>query len=362
MINFTAPLNTLSFGFVTWNILFELFKRESSFNYFPTNGQLDFSAYNRMSEEFKNFIVLKSRFAREKYSRNDHEVKLWHIQQSEAAIGKKVTLFTFHELDSLTPVERNILSNQDNILVSSKYTKEVFETNFVNVPVTYCPLGFDKQNFYKIDKTFYPDKRLVFSVFGKFEKRKGHEKVIKAWIKRFGKNRSYMLHAHIYNPFYTPEENVAIRGMLCDRQQPFNVSFPPFVGTLQEFNECINAANIVIDMSGGEGFSLPSFHALGLGKHGVIHNCSAMKDWANDKNAVLVPSSGKIEAYDNKFFMAGGDYNQGNIFDFDADAFIDACEKAESRFISNPVNKEGLKLVDKFSWSDTVDTILKIAE
>ena len=360
-LNVTAPINTLSFGFCTWNILQEFFAREQDYDFFPPTNQLDFSSYPKTTEDFKSHVILKSRFAKEKYSRDNPEFKLWHIAQSEPAIGKKITLMTFFELDSLTATERNTLNNQDNILVTCKETKRVFEESGVTSPVIYCPLGFDKKHFYPINKTVYPDKRCVFSLFGKFEKRKGHQKVIQAWIKRFGKNRNYMLHAHIYNPFWRngPQDYAAVQQMLTNGDRPFNVAFQPFVGTLTDFNDCLNAASIVIDMSGGEGFSLPSFHALAIGKHGVIHNCSAMSDWATNKNAVLVPSSGQIEAYDGVFFKPGMEYNQGNIYDFDTDAFIDACEKAEARWLSNPVNKEGLKLQKEFTWEKTVDTILQ---
>jgi len=46
-------------------------------------------------------------------------------------------------------------------------------------------------------------------------------------------------------------------------------------------------------MSGGEGWGLPEFQSVALGKHGVILNSSGYQDWANEKNTVMVQPNGK---------------------------------------------------------------------
>jgi hypothetical protein len=115
-------------------------------------------------------------------------------------------------------------------------------------------------------------------------------------------------------------------------------------------------------MSGGEGWGLPEFQSVAIGKHSVILNAHAYKEWANDKNSTLVEPSGKIEAYDNMFFNKGQPFNQGNLFDFNPDNFIDACEIAIKKTRSNKVNEEGLKLQDDFKSETLVDNILNIVK
>ena len=73
----------------------------------------------------------------------------------------------------------------------------------------------------------------------------------------------------------------------------------------------------------------------------------------------MVNPSGKIPAYDGRFFKEGGPVNQGEIFDWKEDDFIDACEEAIKRYQNNPVNEEGLKLQEEFPVSKTVDLILE---
>ena len=126
------------------------------------------------------------------------------------------------------------------------------------------------------------------------------------------------------------------------------------------YNDFLNSSDIIIGMSGGEGWGLPEFQSLCLGKHGVLLNAHSYKDWANEENSTLVQPSGKIECYDNMFFHKGSDYNQGNIFDWNEDDFISACEEAIKKVESNRINEAGKKLKDDFTYSKTLDKLLEL--
>ena len=126
------------------------------------------------------------------------------------------------------------------------------------------------------------------------------------------------------------------------------------------YNDFLNSGNIIIGMSGAEGWGLPEFQSVALGKHAVILNATAYKEWATPENSVLVEPNGKTEAYDGVFFKKGGDFNQGNIYTFDEDDFIEGCEKAIERFKESPVNTAGLELQSKFTYSKTVDALEEI--
>ena len=123
------------------------------------------------------------------------------------------------------------------------------------------------------------------------------------------------------------------------------------------YNDFLNSADIILGMSGGEGWGLPEFQSVALGKHAVILNASGYTSWANEDNSVLVEPSGKIEAYDNMFFNKGQPWNQGNIHDFNEDVFLDACEKAIERFRDNKENEKGLELQKEFTYEKTWNLI-----
>ena len=130
--------------------------------------------------------------------------------------------------------------------------------------------------------------------------------------------------------------------------------------TNEMYNDFLNSSNIIIGMSGGEGWGLPEFQSVALGKHSVILDAHAYQEWATTENSVLVGSTSKIDCVDGIFFKKGNDKNQGQIFDWKEDDFIDACEEAIKRVEANRENAEGLKLQDEFTVGRTLDGILDV--
>ena len=136
-----------------------------------------------------------------------------------------------------------------------------------------------------------------------------------------------------------------------------NINFLPFLPKNSQVNDYLNSIDIDLGgMSGAEGWNLPSFNATCLGKWSIVLNSSAHKDWATEDNSILVEPSGKEPVYDGIFFKEGSDFNQGNIYTFSEDEFMEAMNKAESKL--GQKNTEGVKLKDKFSYSSTLNSIL----
>jgi hypothetical protein len=125
------------------------------------------------------------------------------------------------------------------------------------------------------------------------------------------------------------------------------------------YNDFLNSGNIIIGMSGGEGWGLPEFQSVALGKHAVILNAHGYKEWANEINSVLVEPKGKINSADDVFFKKGGRFNQGDFFDWSEDDFIDGCERAIKRHGISQANEEGIVLQKNFTYKKMVDRILK---
>tara|TARA_R100000808_G_C2152471_1_gene161940 strand:+ start:444 stop:1538 length:1095 start_codon:yes stop_codon:yes gene_type:complete len=355
-----VPLNSVSFGQVSIAILKELKKKGHNPSIFPISENVDLSTQED-NKDFTEWITRGIQKANRSHKRDMPTFKLWHINGSLGSFSKNQILFTFYELDQPTPEEVNIVKNNSKVLFSSSETTQIY--NFLGIDnVHTVPLGFDKDNFHTKEKTYFKDNRITFNVVGKFEKRKHHQKLIKAWLKKYGNKEGYFLQISVFNPFIKPEDNQKVATMLLENKKYFNVNFYGFMAKNSLYNDFLNSGDIILGMSGGEGWGLPEFHSVAMGKHAVILNASAYKEWANEKNSVLVDPCGKIPVYDNMFFQEGQPYNQGNIYNFDEDAFIEACEEAVKRTKSNRVNKEGLKLQEDFTYAKTTDAILKHLE
>ena len=165
----------------------------------------------------------------------------------------------------------------------------------------------------------------------------------------------------LHNPFYQdPAELKGVFSNMLDGKPVFNVTFLTSMPKNSTYNDFLNSSDIVIAMSGAEGWGLPEFQSVGLGKHAVVLNATSYKEWANKENSIIVEPNNKIEVYDGKFFSKGAPFNQGNIFDFSEDEFIAGCEEAIKRVESDRVNHEGLKLQEKFKYSDTANKLLSM--
>jgi hypothetical protein len=356
---FNLPLNPVSFGQTSTLLLRTLFEREKNASekndiYLFPIGNVNLESQN-VTSEFKDWIREKILNGLENYNKDIPIFKLWHLNGSLESFSKNQTLLTFYELDQPTKIEINIAKN-NNIYFSSKYTCEVFKKN--GVEAKYMPLAFDSFNFFQKNKKYFNDERIVFNLCGKFEKRKHHAKIIKSWIKKYGNNPKFSLQCAVYNPFLNEEQNQQLLMGVLEGNKPFNVNFFPMMNENSVYNDFLNSADVIIGMSGGEGFGLPEFQSIAIGKHAVLMKAHAYKDWASDDMVSWVEPHSKTSVYDGVFFHPNQPFNQGNIFDFNEDDFIDACEKVILKVHKNKINEEGLELQKKYSKENFLNNVI----
>ena len=355
----SAPINSLSLGNFSYNILKELFNRKIQVIFFPR--QVDLASYN-VSPEFKVWLEssINNRFL--KFSKDIPSLNIWHLGGSEMKYSDKQYTFSFHETDSPQPTEINIVNQQEHTFFSSKWTVENFE-RYGSERVSFIPLGFDTE-YNKIDKKFNPDD-VTHWLIGpyKFEKRKLTQKLIELWIKKYGGNKNHKLTLAVTNPFLRKEQagfdTKDILNSIWKGVKPSNVNVLDYIPTNAAVNQLMNAVDINLSgISASEGWNLPAFNSACLGKQVVITNVTAHKDWATPENSILIEPSGIEPVYDGIFFHPNQPFNQGNYFSFKDEAIIEAFEKVEK--IGKTVNTEGLKLRDTFTYKNTVDKILEV--
>lgn len=355
--NLNLPVNSVSFGQVSSAILRYLFENKIDISLFPI-GNIDLSTQSNISPQFTEWIERSILRTKENSNRKDPLFKLWHLNGSLSSYSDKQSLFSFYELDEPTKTELNIIRNNENVFFSSNYAVDIFKS-YGAKNVKYIPLFFDRFNFASNHKRYFADERITFNLVGKLEKRKHHGKILDAWTKKFGNNKKYFLQCSIFNHFLKPEDQTRIIGSFLGGKAYFNVQFLNFMPNNVMYNDYLNSADIVIGMSGGEGWGLPEFTSVALGKYGIILNAHGYKSWADKSNSILVEPTNKIDAYDNIFFHKGADYNQGKIFDFNPDDFISACELAIKKVESSRVNTLGLELQQNFSIEKFIENIEK---
>jgi hypothetical protein len=353
------PINSVSFGQVSVALLREVHKRGYEPSIFPI-GQTDLSAQTNLSEDFAKWLNSCFLKGLREHKRNVPILKLWHLNGSLESYSDKQTLLTFHETDTLTPEEVNAAKNQHKVLLTSKQSVQVFG-DYGLENIEYCPLGFDSANFSSKSKDYFLDGRVSFGLMGKLEpKRKAHAQIIKAWVKAYGNNPKFFLNCAIWNPLLKPEDNQNLINQIMSEasegRKITNVQFLGFIPTNIAYNDFLNSNDVII-AGGNEGWGLPEFHSVAMGKHAVILNVGGYKSWATEKNSTLFSPNGKTPCYDGIFFHPNQPFNQGNFYTFSDDDLIKSCNIAIQKCQSNKTNSEGLKLQTEFSWDKTADII-----
>lgn len=351
-----APINALSFGNVSVNILRQFYKKNVELTFFPIGDKIDLEAYDKIEDGFIKYIQSATNSRLDTIKKDVPCLKLWHIFGSEVRNTKCQSLFTFHEVSDLTGTEKNLLELQDSIFVTSNYTKRIFEINGLK-NVTFVPLGFDT-DFHNTGRTYLEDK-IHFGLMGKFEKRKNSARIIKIWLKLFGNNPKYQLSCAVSNPFLdkTRFQNEMLK--ILEGKQYNNINFVPYMQTNSEVNDYLNSIDIDLGgLSGAEGWNLPSFNATALGKWSIVLNATAHKDWATTSNCILIEPTSLKDCYDDVFFKKGQAFNQGQFFDISDEEMENAILKSAS-YAKKP-NPEGLKLQQDFTYEKTAETLLSV--
>jgi len=348
---FNAPINSLSLGNVSVNLLREMQKKNMDVSFFPVGQNLDFKAY-KLSKEFGDWFTQSVGNRLKTIKKDTPTLRLWHINGSETRNTSRQFLYTFYETNAPTQEEINLVNLQDHTFFSSTYSKTIF--NNVTEKVSYIPLGFDEE-FEPLQKK--PMDVIHFGLMGKWEHRKHTEKIIKLWLKKYGDNPRFQLSCVVNNPFYKPEQMNQVIMQAVNGRRYFNLNFIGHLETNVQVNDFMNSIDIdLTGLSGAEGWNLPSFNSTGLGKWSIVLNATAHKDWATKDNCILVSPNGQIPVYDNIFFAQGQPFNQGSIYTWDEDEVAAAFEKAEK--LAKTKNTKGEELRTKFTWGKTLDAIL----
>jgi len=347
-----APLNRLSLGNVSYNIIRELQKKGVDIGIFPI-GNPDLGAY-QPSEEFKAYL---QGAIDKRYDFLKQEIpclKIWHLNGSENRKNKRQYLLTFYECNRPTKIEVALAKAQDATFFSSSEAVNHFKNAGVD-NADFAPLGLD-EDFGPTNKPYLKD-TVHFGLMGKFEHRKHTAKIIKTWAAKYGNDTKYQLTCCVTNPFFNEEQMKGVISNALGGQHYKNINFLPHLEKNSEVNELLNAIDIdLTGLSGGEGWNLPAFNASCLGKWSIVLNATSHKDWATAENSILVEPSGEMSVVDGVFFSKDADFNQGTFYTWKEEDALEAMSKAEEKVTE--VNIKGRELAKQFTYGKTLDAIL----
>ena len=354
-INLQAPVNQLGYGVAGINILKALQVEGVEVSFFPlgqpqVTNQADADAVRKGMETAQTFDSMVPC------------VKIWHQNQMAERIGSgKFIGFPIFELDTFSDLEKHHLNSCDELMVCSKWAKQVCLDQLYMSPnghtyldadakVHVAPLGVDAELF--PPAPVRQDDKTIFFNCGKWEIRKGHDILIEAFKKLTEEHDNVELWMMCSNPFNSEEENARWHQLYNHPK----VKLIPRAETQREVYNIMSQVDCGVFPSRGEGWNLELLEMMAAGKHVVATEYSAHTEFCSEENSYLLPISDVEPAVDNKWF-----FGQGNWAKID-DTEVEILTKLMLRFIKTrkgKINEKGTDTAKKFSWQNTVREMVK---
>jgi glycosyltransferase involved in cell wall biosynthesis len=355
-IQLLAPINTVSYGYVSTNILHALTDLGEEVCLFPIALQeVDNAETLRLVEK----CIENGKF---KFSWSNPSIRIWHQNGMAEHIGSPRIGFPIFELDKFHEIEIYHLKSLDHIFVASKWAKDVVLNNIPEASVSVIPLGVNTKVFKPARRLEFPNSPFRVLVAGKAEYRKGHD-IAPDILKKAFEGKDYKdveIYVMIDNHILSSHEMDEWKSFFSSTG--LNIKFIPRLTGQYDVANLYNEVDCGLFMSRAEGWNMPALEMLACGKRIVITNYSAHTEYCTNENSYLVDVDETELAYDGKFFQNGvGDWAKIGKNQIDQ-----AVEHLRMAYMSYMIssgysvyeNDKGIETAKQFSWENTAKEIL----
>jgi glycosyltransferase involved in cell wall biosynthesis len=289
-------------------------------------------------------------------------LRIWHQHDLSMHVGKGLHCgFPIFELNKFTDIERHHLSNLDILFVSSTWASNVVKQNNIDTSTVVIPFGVDTQIFMP-NRVVSNANTTIFLNIGKWEIRKGHDIIVKAFNQAFLPSDDVHLIMHCHNPFLSNVENTDWARLYLNSKlgKAGRTIKQQRLKSQQEIAFLMNQVDCGVFPSRAEGWNLESLEMMACGLPVITTDYSAHTEYATNDNAMLVKVNQLEPAFDNKWF-----FNQGEWAKLDKDVieqivqYMRTVHKIKQENGSIPLNAAGIQTAHKFSWDVTANGIVR---
>lgn len=343
-ISLICPINKLSYGYLSLNILKELSKNHNV-SLWPIGG---------IEYEPKYHSLIKLCIANTGlFDVYAPAIRIFHQHSLDLfpGRGKKIGYSVF-ELDTFSDVEKHHLSSCDELIVCSQWAKDVCINNGISIPIHIVNLGVDTNIFYP--KPMPNSDIIRFFNIAKYEKRKSHDIISNAFIDAFKDKKDVSLFYLGESQLYTPEENREWASKLT--KDPLNrIKCLNRLSSLENIADLINLCHCGVFPSRAEGWNMPLSETLACGRYAIATDVTAHSEYITADNSLVVKTNGLVTASDNKWFRN----SVGNWYDVDYSSLVNQFQAAYEYVKKNNVlNEAGISTAIAFSWENSAQKII----
>lgn len=343
-----SPINNLGYGIAGYNIIKSLIKK-TNLTIFPI-GNPDPDLYTEIDSydwRFKN---------QDSYSFNETCLKIWHQNalHDMAGRGKRIG-FPIFELDKFTTEEKRSMQNCDELLVCSKWAKEVVEKE-VGINARVAPLGVDRSIFNENNNTSRP--ATIFFNCGKWEVRKGHDILLKAFSNAFEQSDNVELWMMCENPFIGVEGNKQWMDYYKNSKLGNKIKIIPRQKTHQDVYNIMRQVDVGVFPVKAEGWNLELLELLSCGKNVITTNYSGHTEFTNRINSNIIEIEEMEVAKDGVWFHGQGNWAKIGEKQIDQTSHKMKYLHGLKKDGELGLNLAGIETARQFSWENTVTEIL----
>ncbi|MAR66590.1 MAG: hypothetical protein CL833_04990 [Crocinitomicaceae bacterium] len=351
-LNIQCPINTLSYGYVSSFFIKELLKKDYDLRHIPIGHP----------DPDENIApCIKDAISRWDFFHDAPCLKIWHQHDLHSFTGKGKSIgFPIFELEEFNPVEKHSLAYPDFLFTCSEWGRNVIcKNDHSRWKTTHVvPLGYDNGVFKPV--SLPPEDTTVFGNFGKFEIRKGHDVLIKAFNKAFEKEDNVKLIMMPHNFFLNQEETNHWLKMYYQSKLGDKIEFVNRVKTQQMAYNIMSNIHCGVFPARAEGWNLEALELLAIGRHLIITNCTGHTEFCNSSNSKLIEmESGTESAFDGKFFHGQGSWR--SITENEIDQMVEHMREVHKLHQNGllKINQTGIDSVQKFTWPSVTNILDK---
>ncbi len=356
-INLICPINKLSYGYVSINILKELMK-EHEVSLFNLNQLQDDDV-----EDYDKMIIHKALDNRKNADTDAPTLIVWHhfdlINKKPKGWNGKFIAFPIFETSSFHPEEVKHIESVDGIIVTSEWYKKVIE-NHSKIPCKVAQLGVDQELFkrdLKLENSLRKTKETRFLVAGKWEIRKSHQEILECFNKSFGKNSPVKLTMLCHNIFLGDRENKKWENFAKSGRMGHKVQVLTRAPSHKDIYNLMNHHHFGILPSKAEGWNLELHEMMTLAKPCITTNYSAHTEYCNKDNSYLVDITEEEPCYDGTFFMGHGKW--AKIGEQQKDQICTYLQELHKKRLDEFVFPDINRSVEHLTWNNTANKIVE---
>lgn len=285
---------------------------------------------------------------------------IWHQYDLMSRLGKgPYVAYSFFELEPLNKREQLHMSIPDVMCVASKWAANIVKRD-CGIDAKVLPCGIDPQVFYPYQKDVF-NKRTnsdtyVFFNIGKWEKRKGHDIICRAFDKAFEQEDNVQLVMMPNNIFLKATQLLEWHNKYKNAKLANKIHFlHSIVPYHTDVADIINSFDCGVFPARSEGWNLELLESMACGKPVITTNVSAHTEYCTKDNAFLIEAPNQEEAYDGTFFFGGGNWAE---LDYEEEEQL--VEHFRYCYKNRPSNPNGITTAQNFTWENSAKILREI--